>query len=121
MYAGDRLAEAETMTVGLPATQGEDGRGPPSGRPVTGCLNRRVDAPPTRAPCNIPSSSTPGNTSPQLGSITRASPRNPLKNLTHYRSAGWKKDLGHILRSFYHYNYPSHKEAEWKKLKTKFF
>ena len=51
----------------------------------------------------------------------RASPRNPLKNLAHYRSAGWKKDLGHILRSFYHYNYPSHKEAEWKKLKTKFF
>ena len=51
----------------------------------------------------------------------RASPRNLLKNLTHYRSAGWKKDLGHILGSFYHYNYPAHKEAEWKKLKTKFF
>ena len=76
---------------------------------------------PTGAPHNIPSSSTPGNTSPQLGGITRVSPRNPLKNLAHYRSAGWKKDLGHILGSFYHYNYPSHKEAEWKKLKTKFF
>ena len=76
---------------------------------------------PTGMPRNIPSSSTPGNTSPQLGSITRASPRNPLKNLTPYRSAGWKKDLGHILGSFYHYNYPSHKEAQWKKLKTKFF
>ena len=50
----------------------------------------------------------------------RASPRNPLKNLAHYRSEGWKKDLDHILGSFYHYNYPSHKEAEWKKLKTKF-
>ena len=75
----------------------------------------------TGASCNIPSSSTPGNTLPQLGNIMRASPRNPLKNLTHYRSAGWKKDLGHILGSFYHYNYPSHKEAEWKKLKTKFF
>ena len=56
-----------------------------------------------------------------LGGITRASPRNPLKNLTHYRSARWKKDLGHILGSFYHYNYPSHKEVEWKKLKAKFF
>ena len=76
---------------------------------------------PTGAPHNIPSSSTPGNTLPQLGSIMRASPRNPLKNLTNYRSAGWKKDLDHILRSFYHYNYPSYKEAEWKKLKTKFF
>ena len=66
---------------------------------------------PTGAPRNIPSSSTPG----------KPSPRNPLKNLTHYRSAGWRKDLDHILGSFYHYNYPSHKEAEWKKLKTKFF
>ena len=49
----------------------------------------------------------------------RASPRNPLQNLTHYRSAGWKKDLDHILGSFYRYNYPSSKEAELKKLKTK--
>ena len=76
---------------------------------------------PTGVPHNIPSSSTPGNTLPQLGAITRASPKNPLKNLTHYRSAEWKKDLDHILGSFYHYNYPSYKEAEWKKLKTKFF
>ena len=45
MYMGDKLAEAETMTVGLPAAPGEDRRGPPSGRPVTGCLDRRVDAP----------------------------------------------------------------------------
>ena len=51
----------------------------------------------------------------------KASPRNPLKNITNYRSAGWRKDLDHILGSFYHYNYPSHKEEEWKKLKTRFF
>ena len=52
----------------------------------------------------------------------RASLRNPLKNITHYRSAGWRKDLDHILGSFFHYNYPSCKEEEeWKKLKTKFF
>ena len=51
----------------------------------------------------------------------KASPRDPLKNLTNYRSAGWRKDLGHILRSLYCYNYPSHKEEEWKKLRTKFF
>ena len=51
----------------------------------------------------------------------KASPRNPLKNIANYRSAGWRKDLDHILGSFYHYNYPSHKEEEWKKLKTRFF
>ena len=76
---------------------------------------------PTRAPRNIPSSSTPGKPSPQPGGIMKASPGNLLKNITNYRSAGWRKDLDHILRSFYNYNYPSHKEEEWKKLKTKFF
>ena len=68
---------------------------------------------PAGVPHNIPPSSTSG--------IKKASPRDPLKNLTNYRSAGWRKDLGHILRSFYHYNYPSHKEEEWTKLRTKFF
>ena len=65
------------------------------------------------APRNIPPSSTSG--------VKRASPEDPLKNIANYRSAGWRKDLGHILRSFYRYNYPSHKEEEWNKLKTKFF
>ena len=76
---------------------------------------------PTRAPHNIPPSSTSGKPSPQPGSVKKASPRDPLKNLANYRSAGWRKDLGHILRSFYHYSYPSHKEEEWKKLRTKSF
>ena len=58
---------------------------------------------------------------PQPDGIMKASSGDPLRNLTNYRSAGWRKDLGHILRSFYHYNYPSCKEEEWNKLKTKFF
>ena len=74
----------------------------------------------TGAPHNI-YSSAPGSTSPQPGSTTRAFPGNPLQNLTNYRSAGWRKDLDHILGSFFHYNYPSSKEGEWKKLNTKFF
>ena len=73
---------------------------------------------PSGAPRNIPSSSIPGNTSPQLGSSTRPSPIHPLKNLANYRSAGWEKDLDHILGAFYRYNCPSYKEAEWKELKT---
>ena len=64
-------------------------------------------------PHNIPPSSTSG--------AKRASPGDPLRNIANYRSARWRKDLSHILRSFYHYNYPSHKEEEWNKLKTKFF
>ena len=72
-------------------------------------------------PHNIPLASTHGKPSPQPGGTNKASPGDPLRNLTNYRSAGWRKDLGHILRSFYCYNYPCHKEEEWNKLKTKFF
>ena len=99
-----------------PASHSRGGWDGSSIRETSNWMPRQEGGCPTGAPHNIPSSSTPGNTSPQLGSVMRASPRNPLKNLTHYRSAGWKKDLDHILGSFYRYNYPSHKEAEWKKL-----
>ena len=51
----------------------------------------------------------------------RASPKNPLKNVTNYKSAGWRKDLGHVPRAFYRYNCTSFKEAEWNDLKAKFF
>ena len=67
---------------------------------------------PAGAPCNIPPSSTLG--------VKKASPKNTLENIANYRSAGWGKDLSHILRSFYKYYYPSHKEVEWDKLKVKF-
>ena len=66
---------------------------------------------PAGAPHNIPPSSTTG---------TKRASTNPLENIANYRSAGWKKDLSHILRGFYLYNYPSHTEVEWDKLKTKF-
>ena len=66
---------------------------------------------PSGVPHNIPPSSTSG--------AKRASTEDPLKNIANYRSAGWRKDLSRILRSFYQYNYPSRTE-EWNKLKTKF-
>ena len=43
-YTGDRLPEAEVMAVGLPATPEEDERGPPSGRPISRCPARRMNA-----------------------------------------------------------------------------
>ena len=51
----------------------------------------------------------------------KASPRNPLENVANYQSVGWRKDLDHILGSFYHYNHPSHNKEDWKKLRTRFF
>ena len=67
---------------------------------------------PAGAPRSTPPSSTSG--------AKKASPTDPLENIANYRSTGWRKDLSHILRGFYLYNYPSHTEAEWDKLKTKF-
>ena len=114
----------DTDICGRQATQGRDDDSQPAShsRGVReGSSIRKTNKPmphqegghPAGAPRNIPPSSTSG--------IKKASPGDPLKNLANYRSAGWRKDLGHILRSFYHYNYPSRKEEEWNKLKTKFF
>ena len=97
------------------------GREGSSIRETSNRMPRQEGGYPTGVPHNIPPFSTSGKPSPQPGSVKKASPKDPLKNLTNYRSAGWRKDLGHILRSFYHYNYPFHKEEEWKKLRTKFF
>ena len=58
---------------------------------------------------------------PQCGSGTRAPPKDPLKNITNYKSAGWRKDLAHVLKGYYQYNYASFKEAKWIALKEKFF
>ena len=38
-----------------------------------------------------------------------------------YHSAGWKKDLEHVLKVYYRYNTTSYKEAEWVRLRDKFF
>ena len=51
----------------------------------------------------------------------RASPKDPLKNAANYKSTGWRKDLEHVLKAYYKYNVTSFKEAEWAKMKEKFF
>ena len=98
--------------------RGRDERGGRKGSSIRETSNRmpqQEGGHPTGAPHNIPPSLI------HPGGITKTSPRNHLKNIANYRSVGWRKDLDHILGSFYHYNYPSHKEEEWKKLKTRFF
>ena len=66
---------------------------------------------PAGAPHNLPPSST---------SSSKGSSTDPLESIANYRSQGWKKDLSHVLRGFYLYNYPSSMEADWEKLRTKF-
>ena len=76
---------------------------------------------PSGVPHNVPPALTPGSTPPQCGGGMRAPPKDPLKNVTNYKSAGWRKDLDHVLKAYYKHNYTSFKEAEWANLKDKFF
>ena len=82
---------------------------------------RQVGECPSGAPHNVPPASTPVSTMPQCHSGVRASPKDPLKNAANYRSAGWRKDLEHVLKIYCKYNVASFKEVEWAKMKEKFF
>ena len=93
----------------------------PSIRTTSKQMLHQVGERPSRAPRNLPPASKPESTPPQCGGGVRASPKDPLKNATNYRSAGWRKDLEHVLKIYYRHNVTSFKEAEWSKMKEKFF
>ena len=69
-------------------------------------------------PSNAPPASTLGSTSHQCSSSMRA-PKDPLEHVAHHRSQGWRKDLEHVFKAYYKYNFASFKEAEWNKLRDK--
>ena len=81
----------------------------------------QVSEHPSGAPHNVPPASTPEITLPQCGSGVRAPSKDPLKNVANYKSARWRKDLDHVLKAYYKHNYAYFKEAEWTKLRDKFF
>ena len=76
---------------------------------------------PSGAPRNVPPASTPKSTPPQCSGGVRTSPSDPLKKAAKYKSAGWRKDLQHVLKIYYKHNAASFKEVEWTKMKEKFF
>ena len=76
---------------------------------------------PSGVPSNVPPASTPGSTLSKCGSGVWTSSKDPLKNVANYRSAEWRKDLEHVLKAYYKYNYTPLKEVEWNGLRDKFF
>ena len=84
-------------------------------------MPRQVGEHSSGAPRNAPRASTLESTPPQRGGGVRASPRDPLRNVAKYKSAGWRKDLEHVLKIYYRHTVTSFKEAEWAKMKEKFF
>ena len=70
---------------------------------------------------SVPPPAAPERTLPQQGGWPKTSHCNPAQLVAKFCSMGWKKDLEHVLRVYYKYNAASFKEAEWVKLKDKFF
>ena len=63
---------------------------------------------------NVLPTTAPESTLPQRGGWARTLPLDPTRLATKYHSAGWKKYN-------YKYNVTSYKEAEWVRLRDKFF
>ena len=76
---------------------------------------------PSKATQNVPPTTTPEGTPPQPGGRPRTLPHDPAQLANKFHSAGWKKDLEHVLRVYYKYNAASLREAEWVQLRDKFF
>ena len=114
---------------GRQVTRGQDGNSRPTShskgawerssvRTTSKQTPRQEGGRPSGAPHNVPPASTPGSTLRQCGGSMRA-PKDPLENVTNYRSQGRRKDLKRVFRAYYKYNFTSFKEVEWNKLRDK--
>ena len=122
----------DTNVHGRQGTRGQDDNSQPANhskgvqerssiRMTSKQMPHQVSEHPSGAPRNVPPALTPESTPPQHGSGMRAQSKDPLKNVTYYKSTGWRKDLEHILKAYYKHNFTFLKEVEWAKLKDKFF
>ena len=79
---------------------------------------------------NLPYGSTPSvpplppapeRTQPQWGGQPRSALHDPVWLASKFHSSGWRKDLEHILWVYYKFSVASFKEAEWVRVKERFF
>ena len=117
---GDRVLKDKMITANLPVSPEEHKRGPLSGRPVRRHLARWVSTPLGHLTMSPPAS-TSKSTPPQCGGGARVFPSDPLRKAAKYKSAGWRKDLEHVIKIYYKHNVASFKEVECVKIKKKFF
>ena len=76
---------------------------------------------PSGATPNVPQTTAPEGTPTQWGGGVKTLPRDPARLAAKYHSAGWRKDLEHVLKVYYKHNTTSYKEAECAKVKEEFF
>ena len=111
----DRATPAASQTIPNHGRQQARGRGI-RGRSVS-CPGRgRGTA------TNVPSTTTPGATQPQLGHCARPRRSNPAVLAWKYRSGRWRKDLEHVLRVYYKHSIQApFREPEWIRVRELFF
>ena len=81
-------------------------------------MPRQVSECPSGTAHEAPRDSTPGSTSHQCSSSTKA-PKDPLRCVARFRSQGWRKDLDLIFKAYYRYNFSYFKESEWSRMRDK--
>ena len=76
---------------------------------------------PSRLMPSVPPPPAPERTQPQQGGQPRSTLRNPTWLVAKFHSSGWRKDLEHILWVYYKFSIASFREAEWVRVKERFF
>ena len=117
-----------TQDCGRPTTRGR-GHGSrsvsrPRGTPGTAGAQpprQEGDLPSRSMPSAPPPPPAPERTQPQRGGWTRSALRDPTRLVANFRSSGWRKDLEHILWVYYRYSVDYFMEAEWARVKERFF
>ena len=69
----------------------------------------------------VPPPPAPEGTQPQWGGQPRSALCDPVWLVANFRSSGWRKDLEHILQVYYKFSIASFREAEWARVKERFF
>ena len=70
---------------------------------------------------SVPPPPAPGRTQHQRGGQPRSALHDPVWLAANFCSSGWRKDLEHILRVYYKFSIASFREAEWARVKERFF
>ena len=79
------------------------------------------DLPSRSMPSVPPPPPAPERTQPQRGGQPRSALRDPVRLAANFCSSGWRKDLEHILQVYYKFSVVSFMEAEWARVKERFF
>ena len=117
-----------TQDHGRPTTRGQ-GHGSqsiscPRGAPGTASVQlpcQEGDLPSGLTPSAPPPPPAPERTQPQRGGQTRSTLCDPTWLAANFCSSGWRKDLEHILQVYYRYSVGYFTEADWVRVKKRFF